>query len=420
MEDEYTEFKSQFTPKMIKGIVAFLNTKGGSMYLGIDDSGKVLGLSDLDGQANSSVSCIADNIRPDPMMFVSLDNVVMDSHPIIRIKISEGCEKPYYWKEKGLKEGGVFIRRGPNSIPASDSLIVQMIRESQSTPYESMPSLEQNLTFEYASDIFEHAGLKFEIPQMQSLGLMDGEMYTNLAFMLSDQFSQGIKMAVFEDEFKSGFLDRSETSGSLLRQYDEAFDFVNKHNNRRAIIDGKYRKDVRDYPEEAAREAIVNAIVHRDYAISGSTLISMFSDRMTISSIGRIVKGLDLDDIILGTSSRRNEKLASVMYRLGYMEAYGTGIPRIMGLYRDSIRKPSIETSSNLFKITLPKMQLNHDNSDEDMMSAYSRGDVFTRSDLQDRFGLSRSRAYDVIRESLEKGSIEQVGSGRSTEYRRL
>lgn len=421
IEDEHTEFKSQFTPKLIKSIVAFLNTDGGTMYLGIDDSGNIIGLSDQDGQANSVVSCIADNVRPDPMMFVSVDSILMDSSPVVRIDVAEGCDKPYYWKEKGLREGGVFIRRGPRSIPASDPLIVRMMRESQSVPYESMPSLKQDLTFDYASDVFEHAGLKFDRPQMQSLGMMDGEMYTNLAFMLSDQFTQGIKMAVFEDEFKSGFLDRDETSGSLLRQYDEAYAFVDRHNNRRSVIDGKYRRDIRDYPAEAVREAITNAIVHRDYSISGSTLVSMFGDRMAVSSIGGVVKGLGLDDIMMGISSRRNEKLASVMYRLRYMEAYGTGIPRVMGLYRDSIEKPSIETSTNVFRLTLPKMST--DGVDPDVAriaSSYGKGETFTRADIEGRFGVARSHAYGIVKDALDRGIIEQVGSGRGTEYRRL
>ncbi len=124
MEDEHTEFKREYTPKMFKSVVAFLNTEGGSIYVGIDDSGDVVGVSNPDSQANSIVSGIADNIRPDSMMFVRLSNVSMDGNPVIRVDIAEGCEKPYYWKERGLKEGGVFIRRGPASIPASDPLIV--------------------------------------------------------------------------------------------------------------------------------------------------------------------------------------------------------------------------------------------------------------------------------------------------------
>ncbi|TQS85216.1 MAG: hypothetical protein A3208_04620 [Candidatus Methanoprimaticola hominis] len=419
MEDEHTEFKREYTPKMFKNVVAFLNTEGGSIYVGIDDSGDVVGVSDPDSQANSIVSGIADNIRPDSMMFVRLSNVSMDGHPVIRVDIAEGCEKPYYWKEKGLKEGGVFIRRGPASIPASDPLIVRMINESRNTPYEDLPSLKQNLTFDYAAKVFRDRGLELGETQMRSLGMMDGEMYTNLALILSDQCPQGIKMAVFDDEYKSGFLDREEATGSLFRQFDIAYDFVQKHNNKRSVIEGKVRRDIRDYPEAAVREVIVNALVHRDYAISGSILISMFGDGMTVSSIGGMVRGLDIEDLMMGVSSRRNEKLASVMYRLGYMESYGTGIPRIMGLYRDSVQMPRIETSTSVFKITLPKISTDVLSADAaKVVSRYSSGDVFTRADLEEEFSFTRSHSYEVVRELLTKGAADQIGTGRGTSYR--
>lgn len=419
MEDEHTEFKREYTPKMIKSVIAFLNTEGGSLYVGIEDSGEVIGIPDPDSQANSIVSGIADNIRPDPMMFVRFDNVSVEGLPVIRVDIAEGCEKPYYWKEKGLKEGGVFIRRGPASIPASDPLIMKMVRESRIVPYEDMPSLKQDLTFDYAMEVFRNRGLTLCETQMRSLGMMDGEMYTNLALILSDQCPQGIKMAVFDDEYKTEFLDRDEATGSLLRQFDAAYDFIQKHNRKRSVIEGKIRRDIRDYPEPAVREAIINALVHRDYSISGSTLISIIGGSLSISSIGGIVRGLGIDDLMLGTSSRRNEKLASVMYRLGYMEAYGTGIPRIMGLYRSSVEKPRIETSTNVFKITLPRMStVELDPEMEKVISNYSSGDVFTRADLERTFGFSRSHSYELIKELLMKGIVEQIGTGRGTSYR--
>lgn len=140
---------------------------------------------------------------------------------------------------------------------------------------------------------------------------------------------------------------------------------------------------------------------------------------MSVSSIGGIVRGLGIDDLMLGTSSRRNEKLASVMYRLGYMEAYGTGIPRIMGLYRNSVEKPRIETTTSVFKITLPRMSTVELGQDaENVVSGHSSGDVFTRADLEREFGFSRSHSYEITKELLTKGAVEQIGTGRSTSYR--
>lgn len=249
-----------------------------------------------------------------------------------------------------------------------------MIVDGLSYSYETLPSRRRDLTFEVTSRIFREHGVEFGIKLMGSLGMVSEGTYTNLAFMLSDQFDQGIKMAVFEDEFKGAFLDRSEASGSVLGQFEKAYTFVDKHNSRRSRIVGPRRIDSRDYPEEAAREAIVNAIAHRDYGIRGDTTISVFRDRLSVVSVGGLNTGLGIDDIMAGVSSRRNPGLASVLYRLELMETFGTGIPRIMGLYRNEPVKPRIETTTNSFKIVLPKTLPEFLSDEELKVMGYSMG----------------------------------------------
>lgn len=204
------------------------------------------------------------------------------------------------------------------------------VRPSES--YETMTSARQDLTFEATGRFFRKRRIVFGTEQMESLGLMDGRSFTNLAFMLSDQFDQGIKMAVFEDESGGSFLDRTEASGSVLDQFEKAYVFVDKHNAKRSWITGSRRVDSRDYPEVVIWEAIVNAIVHRDYGTKGDTSILMFRDRVTVQSVGGINASLGVDDITTGISSRRNPGLASVLYRLELIDAYGMGMHRIMGL----------------------------------------------------------------------------------------
>jgi ATP-dependent DNA helicase RecG len=420
IEDSRTEFKKEFTNKVIKAVVSMSNTSGGTIYIGIDDDGNVVGVDDQDDVCNRVVSSISDNVRPPITGGFSVQTVVMEGKDVIRIDVQEGANKPYYWKEKGLKEGGVLVRNGPSNIPLDEPGILKMIRESPSTPYEDMPSANQDLTFEESIRIFGMNGLMLERNQMTSIGMVRNGEFTNLGYMLSDQFQQGIKAAVFDDGYKTTFQDREEFSGSLLSQFEKAYGFVDRHNSRRSRIEGARRIDMRDYPEDAAREAIVNAIVHRDYAIAGSTLIEMYPDRMSVSSIGGIRKGLGLDDILLGTSSRRNEKLASVFYRLGLMESYGTGIPRMMGLYKDQPSKPKIELSTNVFKVTLPRMidqKLSEDA--RKALEALSTGPM-SRSELETALGFSRMRALNAIREASSAGMVETVGSGRSTAYKRI
>lgn len=128
---------------------------------------------------------------------------------------------------------------------------------------------------------------------------------------------------------KTVFKERREFSGSLLHQLEDAYEFIDRFNITRAEFKDLDRIDMRDYPSEAIRETLLNAIVHRDYSFSGSTLISIFDDRIEFVTIGGLVKGISLNDILLGVSILRNEHLANIFYRLKLIEAYGTGMPNI-------------------------------------------------------------------------------------------
>lgn len=189
-----------------------------------------------------------------------------------------------------------------------------------------------------------------------TLGIMNAErIYTNLGLLLSDQCVHTIKAASFEGTTKSVFKDRREFSGSLLQQMNDAYSFIEVYNKTRAEFLKLHRIDRRDYPEEAVREALLNSLVHREYSFSGSTLISIFDDRIEFVSLGGLVNGLTINDILFGISQCRNEKLAAIFYRLKLIEAYGAGIQKIMDSYHDCAVKPQLDLSDNAFKIVLPE-----------------------------------------------------------------
>ena len=190
------------------------------------------------------------------------------------------------------------------------------------------------------------------------MGLLNEDgLYSNLALLLSDQSPHSIKAAVFEGGRKTAFKDRFEFTGSLLRQLEEVSAFINRYNRTSSRIEGLRRVDERDYPEEAVREALLNAIVHRDYAFSGPGLVSIFDDRMEFVTLGGLVKGISLQDLDLGISIIRNKRLANVFYRLRLIEAYGTGVPKIRECYAGRPLSADIQASDNAFKIVLPSMR---------------------------------------------------------------
>lgn len=417
-EDEQTELKGTWNNRSLKTVSAFANESGGTIYVGVDDDGNVLGIDNPDNVCTSITSSISDNIRPDPIGMVSLEILNIEGKSIISVRVEAGPNRPYYLKEKGLREGGVFIRRGTSSVAAPQDMILRMIRDGP-IRYESLVSIRQDLTFEATERIFRENDVPFGDQQMESLGMRSGGVFTNLGFMLSDQFDQGIKMAVYPDRYKGEFLDRDEASGSILDQFEKAYGFVDKHNSKRSRIVGPRRIDTRDYPEEAVREAIVNAIVHRDYGIQGDITISMYPDRMVVLSVGGLNTGIGIDDVFAGVSSRRNRDLASVMYRLRMVEAYGTGIPRIMGAYRNQPVKPRISCTTNSFKVILP-VTVPEDLSEDELhvMSLFDNRQEIRRRDVEEGLGVSKTKASYIIRVLKEKGIIDGVGSGKDLAYR--
>ena len=178
---------------------------------------------------------------------------------------------------------------------------------------------------------------------MRTLKLIDRDnLYSNLGLLLSDQCIHTIKVAVFQGTDQTIFKDRREFTGSLMQQMNEVYDFIDFRNQTRATIEKLLRIDVRDYPEIAVREALLNLLVHRDYSFSASALISIYADRIEFVSIGGLMPGIDLEDIMVGISVCRNQDLANVFYRLHLIEAYGTGIGKIMKAYEGMGERPRL------------------------------------------------------------------------------
>lgn len=293
-----------------------------------------------------------------------------------------------------------------------------MIKEIDGDSYEKCRSLNQNLTFDYTEKIFKENNLLFGLSQKKTLGLIgEDDLYTNLALLLSDQCNHTLKVAVFEGIEKNIFKDRKEFKGSLLKQVTETFEFINLINKTEATFAGLTRKDERDYPLEAIREALLNAVVHREYSFSGSTLVNIYEDRIEFISLGGIISGLSLDSIMLGVSQSRNEKLANVFYRLHLIEAYGTGIKKILASYEKIGLKPIIKSEIGAFQVILPNIHYNkkiEENISEinplykDILDFIIKKNGATRKEIEEYINLSQTRVIILLKEMLELNLIEK------------
>ena len=434
-ETEMVELKAVAQDSIKKEIVAFANCTGGTVYVGVADDGTVLGVEDVDECALRVSNMVRDAVKPDVTMFVRYETLDCDGKAVIAVKVQRGTNRPYYLAKKGLRPEGVYVRQGHSSVPATDAAIRQMIKETDGDSFEDMRSLNQKLTFKSTKKEFETRDIPFSSPQMQTLKIISPDgLYTNLGLLLSDQCPHTVKAVVFEGTDQSVFKDRREFSGSLMRQLGEVYDYIDFHNQTHATFQKLLRIDTRDYPEVAVREALLNSLVHRDYSFRASTLISIYDDRIEFVSVGGLLPGLELEDLMMGVSACRNPHLANVFYRLQLIEAYGTGMRKIMGAYAGAASQPQIMTTSNAFKIVLPNMNFTPteakkagSNQQKKAPASHSREDEIlrflaehpsiTRREVQALLGVSQSTAGRILKEMMDKGQIISHGASRAFRY---
>lgn len=429
-ESETVELKAIVVEDIKKEIIAFANCEGGKLYIGVQDDGTVSGLDDPDSASLQVSNMVRDAIKPDLTMFLHYETLMVDGKKIVAVDIQQGTERPYYIAKKGLRPEGVYVRQGYSSVPATNTAIRHMIKETDGDHFEEMRSLEQNLTFEKARKEFADRNIKFGPPQMKTLGIMtqDG-VYTNLGLLLSDQCVHTIKAAVFEGTNQNQFKDRKEFAGSLFQQMDDVYDFIDFRNQTHSSFEKLRRIDRRDYPEVAVREALLNLLVHREYSFRASTFISIYTDRIEFTSIGGLVSGVTLKDVTMGISVCRNAKLANVFYRLELIEAYGTGILKIMDAYEGTGMMPQIETSDNAFKIILPNLNAKTEQAESENVSsgnsteeekvialAKERGFV-TRKEVEILLGVGQTTCGRLLKQMIGNGLIVQEGKGKNTHY---
>lgn len=428
IESEKYEFKSEYTDNILKSVVAFANSEGGKILIGVDDNGKTVGLKNIDECYTRVTNSIRDSISPDITMFIKY--TVNEKDKTIEVAVSEGTNKPYFLKSKGMRPEGVYVRQGATSAPASVEKIRQMIKLSEKESFESGRALNQELHFTEATNEFSIKNVEFGESKYVSLGVLnpDDGLFTNLAVLLADECEHTIKVAIFDGNDKKTFKDRKEFTGSLFKQLRNCYEYLELCNHTAATFEGLDRIDREDYPASALREALLNALVHRDYSFSGSIMINVFDDKIEFVSLGGLVSGLSKEDILRGVSQTRNKNLANVFYRLKHIEAYGTGIQRIYDLYADDSVQPDIIITDNTFTMVLPnrnsatetekKVISTSATAQEQIIIDYIKDNgSITDDEIQDMLDIKKSRAYNIVKSMKDKGVLVTKGRGNDKKH---
>lgn len=363
-ESANIELKETLTDDVKKEIIAFLNSKGGTIYVGVDDNGVIKASWNYEERDEMDVK-ISNWIND--VFYPSVSNLVryyFNDDGVLVIEIKEGSDKPYYSKEKGPKPSGVYKRIGTSAVKASESEILLMLLDSRKYNYEEDVSEEQELTFNSFNQICDEHNLSHDERNLRSLRMIDKEgKYTNLALWMSDQSPLVVKFAKYDKNLN--FTTKKEYKGSLLKVLDNVLENAANYNDISAVIDGKSweRRETVSYPGASLREGIFNAFCHANYFLRSNVKIEFFEDKVKITNPGGIFQAT-LEQILDGVQTYRNPGLVNILDKLHYIENFGTGIPRILEAYKLSKKQPEFKPSDNFFILILPNQ--NYKETDND------------------------------------------------------
>jgi ATP-dependent DNA helicase RecG len=352
------EFKEKFTPKIAQDMVGFANSIGGKIILGVSDQGKIVGEL-LTGQLKAEIFSLGRNCDPE------IKITVKQIEAVVVITIEEGVDKPYSCS-------GSYYKRFDAVTQKLTRNETKAIFDNYSlAQYDQKANLEikiSDISIKKVSDFYRAANIKYKVTRstlsniLKSLNLMSGAHINNAGALFfaekTDPFflHSQVMLLAFKDFVGVQIFDRKEVRADLLTQFNEVEFFLKRHLSLQAIIKTSRRKNIFEIPQEAWREAIANAIVHRDYRIGGTSIqVRVFPDRIEIINPGKLAKGITIENIG-EISSRRNEVIADMFARIDVVEKAGTGIVRIKEAMKNAnLRPPLFEDYGDFFKTTLFK-----------------------------------------------------------------
>lgn len=461
IESDYIEYKEMVEYKKpktwLKTICAFANSGGGKLIIGIRDNDKIpVGLDNISYDAEKITELINTRIKPIPKYELKTRKVY--DKDILEVEVIDSSRTPYYYENEGNRE--VYIRRGNQTISAEKHELDNLILKGQNVSFDELPSIYELSDVSFTllnASLKRETGKSIDIEKdYLSLELFTKEgKITNAGLLLSDQglikqsrlfctrwvgTSKGI--------IDSDAIDDKEYTGSIISLLSNGELFVKNNSHTKWRIEGMKRIESPDYPASAIREAIVNAIVHRDYQITGSEIhIDVFDDRVEITSPGGMIGGCMIQDMNIKNvaSVRRNKIISDIFSRLNLMERRGSGLVRIYDAYKNYNVKPIFSSDYSTFKVIFPN--LNNESSelinsednkklnDEDyfivkmykclpdnlnkntkdnifkLFKTYGYNIPFKRIDIERIFDVKKSRAGIILKGLVELDIIEPISS---------
>ena len=408
------EFKQQLSKSYLKTVRAYANYGTGKIIFGIADDGTPVGLADPQDTCLRIEHAINDSIDPVPRFELAIEG---DTRTVT-LTVHEGPDKPY------LSSGRAYRRTDTSTVEVSRLEYGRLVLTGEHVSFDALVAKEQDLAFGHLEkELASKLGLKpLDQNSLISLELMtpSGE-YCNAAALLADSnHFPGIDIARFGESINIINARHTFEHMSVLEQMQRTLEVFDTYYAYEEIV-GFERIAKTLVPREAFREAIANALVHRCWDVRANIKVGMFADRIEITSPGGLPAGIT-EELYLagGPSVARNPILANVFFRLGHIERFGTGIPRILDEYAHETVSPSFALRDSSITVMLPVTVLENVTLDEEaILAVFAKGSALTRSQISEKTQLSKSKAIRTLNALVEKGLVTKVGEGRSVRYER-
>jgi len=445
-ESKTLEFKRDLSsPKpVLRTLVAFANTAGGSLLVGRADDGAVVGVNDVLAEEERLASLIADSIAP--AMMPEIEAITVEGKTLLLVRVAH-WPGPFYLKDKGPVDG-VYVRLGSTNRKADAAMLEELGRLHSNSAFDQLPCVGTSpgdLDKEVVGRWFADKHRSLDAAALESLGILvrhgSGRVASNggvILFGIADVRQHcfpdaRISCARFRGSDKSEFIDRQEM-GSLLDAVTDVPKFIARNTRLASRIAGMQRQDIPEYPAIAIREVLVNALAHADYACTGMRIfVSIFSDRLEIQSPGMFPFGMTLDDFKAGVSRIRNRVICRVLHEAGLMEQWGSGYQRILNTCANEgypepewqelgacvrvLFRPHPDVPVNVL-VNVPVNTEGLSERQQWFMEQLSAGRKVKAADIEEQWNVVEKTAKRDIAELRKLELIEFVGAAKTGSYR--
>ncbi|MGE4502618.1 MAG: RNA-binding domain-containing protein [Thiomicrospira sp.] len=434
-ESKTLELKRQL-PKgeqLAKTLIAFANTAGGKLVIGVDNQRQILGIEDDEFEMMDKIASMVHELCQ-PSLMPSIYLETLQNKTLVVVQVFRGNQMPYFLKHQG-RDQGTYVRLGATNRQASLVMIHELERQALNQSFDEQIAWEAPLTSLDLTPLykaFEQQGKPLTDSKLRSLKLIrhhEGQDYpTHGLMILLGRYEQvAIKCARFKGTNMTVFLDKKEYTGDLFNQLEQTEIFIKNHLHLRGEILGLQRTDTYEIPMPAIREALVNAIVHRDYSNSGRDIkVGIYDDILNIVSPGGLPNGITLDEAMHGRSEIRNKVIARVFKELDFIEQWGSGIARMQQICQQADTPvPRLKETGDFFDIEFVRTETtSQDKSSEKssekgseklppILALIQSNPKISAKALSEELGITSRAIEKQISQLKQAGLLERIGPAK-------